>query len=122
MKLCKPPKQGLENVIFLPPKESSKDPQSSQKMHFPAGTAKSFVLSSSQKSEKAAASPAKLLEFFSVGEDVAPETVLEFSLVCSFKNAQENLKREVPVGLWARNGNALGVSNDSQCPDLWDMK
>ena len=82
----------------------------------------SFVLSSSQKSEKAAASPAKLLEFFSVGEDVAPETVLEFSLVCSFKNAQENLKREVPVGLWARNGNALGVSNDSQCPDLWDMK
>ena len=91
-------------------------------MQFPAGAAKSLILSSSRKSEKAAASPAKLLEFFNVGEGVAPETVLEFSLVCNFKNMQENLKREVPAALWARNGNVLGVSNDSQCPDLWDMK
>lgn len=91
-------------------------------MQFPGGTAKSFVLSSSWKSEKAAASPAKLLEFFNVGEDVAPETVLEFSLVCSFKNAQENLKRELPIALWGRIGNALGLSNESQCPDLWDTK
>lgn len=89
-------------------------------MQFPAGTAKSFVLSPSRKSEKAAASPAELLEFFNVGEDMAPETVLECSLVCSFKNAPENLKGELPGALWARIGNALGLSNESQCPDLWD--
>lgn len=87
-----------------------------------AGSTKSFILSSSWKSEKAVQSLVKLLGFSKVKEKDVYQKLSKCFLYLQIQNALENLEEEMPVALWVRNRNVRWLTNSFQCSDLCDTK